>query len=115
MISCLDGKDFKQRTHDGYLSAAAATVVFYLLRKRLGDTGLAKEYMRNLLQLVGIADATNVNVHNAIESFMSDFKDALVAAITKRCELDYIVTRNTKDFVESPARAVTPQEFLAMV
>ena len=102
------------QTHEGFISAAAVTDVFYIVRKSLKDVEKAKESMSTLLQLVGIADATGIDVHNAIEYPMNDFEDALVAAIAKRCELDCIITRNKADFMDSPIRAVTPQEFLTL-
>jgi hypothetical protein len=42
---------------------------------------------------------------------MNDFEDALVSAIARRCHIDYIVTRNTRDYRESPVRALSPQAF----
>jgi len=100
--------------HEGFLSAAAATDVYYLLRRSLKDAVQAKTSMEKLLQLVTIADARREDVHAAIASNMSDFEDALVAAIAQRYQMDYIVTRNTKDYAESPVNAITPDDFLIL-
>lgn len=100
--------------HEGFLSAAAATDIYYLLRRSLKDDARAKESMENLLQLVGIADALGEDVHAAVASNMTDFEDALVASIAERCQMEYIVTRNVKDFIESPVRAITPEAFLKL-
>lgn len=100
--------------HEGFLSATAATDIYYLLRRNLKDDVRAKESMEKLLQLVGIADALGEDVHTAIASNMTDFEDALVAAIADRCQMKYIVTRNVKDYVESPVKAITPDQFLAL-
>ena len=64
------------------------------------------------MHLVGFADALGEDVNAAIASNMTDFEDALVSAIAARCRMDYIITRNTWDFRESPVKALTPQEFL---
>ncbi len=64
------------------------------------------------MHLVGFADALGEDVNAAIASNMTDFEDALVSAIAARCRMDYIITRNTRDFRESPVKALTPQEFL---
>lgn len=100
------------QTHEGFISAAAATDIYYVLRRSLKDDNKARESMEKLLQLVGIADALGEDVHAAVASNMVDFEDALVTAIAERCQLDCIVTRNTKDFAQSPVKAVTPEEFL---
>jgi predicted nucleic acid-binding protein len=44
---------------------------------------------------------------------MPDFEDAVIAAVAQREGADYIVTRNTKDFIASPVPAITPEDFLA--
>jgi predicted nucleic acid-binding protein len=43
---------------------------------------------------------------------ISDFEDAIIAAIAMREKTDYIITRNTKDFSKSPVPAITPDTFL---
>ncbi len=98
--------------HEGFISAAAATDIYYMLRRSLRDDAKAKESMEKLLALVGIADALGEDVHAAMASNMVDFEDALVAAIAQRCQLDRILTRNTKDYAQSPVKAVTPEDFL---
>lgn len=97
---------------EGFVSAAAATDLFYLLRRALGDRQAAKENLEKLMQLVGFADALGEDVHAALASNMPDFEDALVSAIAERCQMDCIVTRNIKDFENSPVVALTPEAFL---
>ena len=97
---------------EGFISATAATDIFYLLRRALKDNQAAKDSLEKLLQLVGFADALGEDVYAAIASNMADFEDALVSAIAERSHMDYIVTRNTKDFRESSIKALTPQEFI---
>ena len=97
---------------EGFISATAATDIFYLLRKVLKDKQAAKDSLEKLMHLVGFADALGEDVNAAIASNMTDFEDALVSAIAARCRMDYIITRNTRDFRESPVKAITPQELL---
>lgn len=99
---------------EGFVSASAATDIYYLLRRALKDNAQAKNGMEKLTQLVGIADALGEDVHAAIASNMEDFEDALVASIAERCQMAYIITRNTKDFASSSVKALTPEAFLAL-
>ena len=99
---------------EGFVSATAATDIYYLLRRALKDSRAAKDSLEKLSQLVCFADALGEDVHAAIASNMADFEDALVAAIAERCHIDYIVTRNGRDYRESPVRALSPEEFLAL-
>ncbi|GAB4256100.1 MAG: hypothetical protein Kow00129_16740 [Thermoleophilia bacterium] len=41
-----------------------------------------------------------------------DFKDAVVAAVAESAGCRAIVTRNVRDFGQSPVGALTPEEFL---
>lgn len=99
---------------EGFISASAATDIYDLLRRSLKDDARAKDSMEKLLQLVGIADALGEDVHAAVASNMSDFEDALVASIAERCQMEYIITRNTKDYTESPVKAIAPEDFLKL-
>ena len=99
---------------EGYVSASAATDIYYLLRRELRDRQAAKNGLEKLMQLVRFADALEADACAAVASNMTDFEDALVASIAERCHMDYIVTRNTADYRKSPVKALTPQEYLAL-
>ena len=44
---------------------------------------------------------------------MTDFEDAVVAAIAESAGCSVIITRNITDFSQSPVSAITPEEFIA--
>ncbi|MBC7075710.1 MAG: hypothetical protein H5T98_06535 [Syntrophomonadaceae bacterium] len=49
---------------------------------------------------------------NAFHPDVDDFEDELISVCAKRTKMDYIITRNTKNFTNSPVPAVTPEDFL---
>ena len=55
------------------------------------------------------------DIMNALSSRILDFEDAVAGAIAKRIKAECIVTRNTKDFSNSPVPATDPKDFLAQV
>ena len=59
-----------------------------------------------------IVDLKPEDIVNAVESDMSDYEDAVIAATAKRNRIDFIITRNTKDFKESPVPVLTPSQFI---
>jgi predicted nucleic acid-binding protein len=61
---------------------------------------------------VKIVDVTAADVKNALTSDMPDYEDALLAFCGKRQKADYIITRNEKDFRQSPVPVLSPQAFL---
>jgi len=44
---------------------------------------------------------------------MNDYEDALLSHCAKRVKADFIITRNTADFTNSPVNAISPVEFLS--
>ncbi|MDR1247114.1 MAG: PIN domain-containing protein [Clostridiales Family XIII bacterium] len=97
----------------GLMTASQTTDIFYLLRREGKDTESAKAIIRKLADNVKIVDVTAFDVENALVSDMPDYEDALLAFCGKRRKADYIVTRNEKDFRQSPVPALSPQAFLA--
>jgi len=64
------------------------------------------------LQLIDIIDVTAKDVRNAFHPDVGDFEDELISVCAERAKIDYIITRNTKDFTNSPVPAITPEDFL---
>ena len=48
-------------------------------------------------------------------SATQDLEDGLQMACAKKYGLDYIITRNVKDFTNSAVQAIEPQEFLQLL
>lgn len=90
------------------------TAIHYLLLKPL-DKEAAREYVRMVLALYEVVDVTPEDMEAAVDSGMSDFEDAVLAYCAKRAKVDYIITRNTKDFEGSPVKAITPDDFLQRI
>ena len=44
----------------------------------------------------------------------TDYEDAVVAAAAKKAKCAFIITRNKRDFVNSPVPALTPGEFMTL-
>ena len=52
------------------------------------------------------------DVKKAFQSEMLDFEDALIAYSAASAGIDIIITRNKKDYKNSPITVLTPEEFL---
>jgi len=96
----------------GLVAASQTTDIFYLLRRNGKDPDSAKEILKKLTDNVKVIDVTAGDVKNALASKMSDYEDALLAYGARRQKADYIITRNEKDFVNSPVPALAPKTFL---
>jgi len=62
-----------------------------------------------------VLDVNEEDCREALKLPMQDYEDALLAYCAKRHMIDYIVTRNLKDFVGSPVKATSPEDFLKIL
>lgn len=100
---------------DMYITASSATDIYYLIRKHLHNTEQAKSTMSKLYQLFGILDVTAKDCHDALLSDMKDYEDAVISCCAERNQMDYIVTRNIKDYEKSKVKALLPDDFIKLV
>jgi predicted nucleic acid-binding protein len=97
------------------ITANTVTDIYYLLRKHLSDNEAVKTALMGLLELLDVIEVTKADCLKAFDLPMGDYEDALLACCAKRRDAEYIVTRNPKDFVNSPVEAITPGDFLRNV
>lgn len=99
---------------DGCITTATVMDVMYILRKHIEPAGV-KEAVRTFLAIVSVIEIRESDIHAAFDSDMNDFEDAVQAFCAKRNKMDYVVTRNKKDFAMSPVLAILPDEALQLL
>jgi predicted nucleic acid-binding protein len=100
---------------DGIIGAGSIADIYYICRKEYQSTEKALNLITDLLKLITLVDTKAYDINNALAINMSDFEDAIIAATSLRETAEYIITRNIKDFVQSPIPAITPSDFLRKV
>lgn len=96
----------------GYVSSLTVASLIYVMRKELSPEKIEETLL--LLKLIfQLTDLTVSDITKAAEMKWSDFEDAVQSTIAERIHADCIITRNVKDFRESPVIALTPDEYLA--
>jgi predicted nucleic acid-binding protein len=98
----------------GYISASTVTDIYYIARKSLGKT-IAHETIKKMLQVFQPAAVTGDDIFKALELDWSDFEDSVQFVVGEGLSVDYIITRNTKDFSTSSIPAVTPEQFIETI
>jgi predicted nucleic acid-binding protein len=86
--------------------------VYYIINRSLRSANKARAKIVALRSLVNICDTAANDINTGLALNITDFEDAVIAAIAKREKADYIVTRNEADFANSPVSAVSPAQFL---
>lgn len=92
--------------------ATTVTTIHYLAEKTVGDAA-ARQYLKQLLQLVEVAPVTRPVVEHALSSPMADFEDAVLAHAASLSGAHAIITRNGRDFQGGPLRVYSPDQWLA--
>ncbi|NBT56454.1 MAG: PIN domain-containing protein [Betaproteobacteria bacterium] len=90
---------------------SVATLAYLIERER--NPAVARELVTGLLSWARVATTGHQDALQALRLPMSDFEDALQVSAAQACGADYIITRNGRDFVQSPLPALSPEEFLA--
>jgi predicted nucleic acid-binding protein len=104
----------EQKRFTGYISASAITDIFYIARKKLGKN-IAREAIHHLLHIFYPATVTGNNIYQALDLEWGDFEDSVQFVVGDGLSVDYIITRNTKDFISGDIPAVTPEQFIEIV
>lgn len=99
---------------NGFLCATTITTIHYLLSKYL-DNQKAIDSIRSIMALFEVASVNRLVIENALESKFSDFEDSVLHESARHSGVEYIITRNVKDFKKSKIPTYTPVEFLSML
>lgn len=105
----LQNKEFK-----AYISTITPINAFYTTRKEKGRD-VAFKAVKSLLKLVEFCRTNKSVLQNAFTLSFTDFEDAVQCASALAENLDAIVTRNTKDYKNSPVQIYSPTEFLQVL
>lgn len=85
--------------------------VYYLLRKHLGIEK-AKECLRKLMVIVDVVSVNAKEVDLALNSELSDFEDALQYFTALDSKIEFIITRNVRDYKNPRLIVQTPQQYI---
>ena len=96
---------------EGYVSALSIPNIVYIMRKEL-DSEKIKDVLATLSLIFTIVDLKADDIKKAALMNFKDYEDALQSACAARMKMNFIVTRNIKDFANSKITAITPSELI---
>jgi predicted nucleic acid-binding protein len=96
-----------------YVSASSITDIYYILSKA-ESTAKALSFIRELVEITEIATVDKMVVQTALAYNFKDFEDAVQLATSQHSALDYLITRNEKDFLNhsTAIEVYSPEQFL---
>ena len=105
--SCIQGK------HKGYVSAHSLSDLFFILRKSHDLQARKNAVILLCTHFTVISESGDTYLSVAQDPIMTDLEDGLQIHCAENYKVDYIITRNIKDFVHSTIPAIEPEDFIA--
>lgn len=96
----------------GCVSTLSFANLVYVMRKELSAEQIEK-ILRELAIIFDFVELSTADLTRASKMRWGDFEDAIQCATAERNNVNYIITRNVKDFKKSSIMALTPTEFIA--
>jgi predicted nucleic acid-binding protein len=104
----------ESRAAEGFVAAHTLPTVYYVVA-RARDRKLAAAAVGDLLRILDVAPVTRMELQEALTYSVPDFEDAVQAAAARAIGVDYLVTRNEKDFRDAPVPVADPATVLALL
>lgn len=99
----------------GCISAKSVTDIYYLMRRFFHGDKETRAVLKKLFSLFTVVDTFGVDCISAVDSEMGDYEDAVMSETAARSDVDYIVTRNEKDYSKSKVAVISPADFLKRI
>jgi len=99
----------------GYVSASAITDIFYVTQKSCKSKNEACALITSLVKTISIGAVDSDIIMEALDAGWDDFEDCVQYAVGEDLDVDYIITRNPRDFSNGRIEAISPEELLNIV
>jgi len=98
----------------GFVSATTITDIYFIAKKEKGHK-ITIDFIGSLIEIIDVIGVDREVIIESLVSQIRDFEDAIQSVSSRLNDIDYIITRNKKDFTKSEIKALTPKEFLEIV
>jgi predicted nucleic acid-binding protein len=98
----------------GWLAAHSVTTLFYVI-SRIRNRETAVQAVTSMLESFTVAKVDDTVIREALSLGWKDFEDAVQMASAGAGDIDYLITRNIKDFQSGPVPVIQPAAFLALL
>ncbi len=103
----------EQKVFRAYTSPLILANTFYVIEK-FANRATALGALKKIRKFIDVVEMNQKTVDQALDSDYRDFEDALEVFSAENAVMDFIVTRNLKDYGNSNVRALGPGELLAL-
>jgi len=98
----------------GFVTATTITDIYYIAKREKGHQ-ITLDFISSLIEIVDVVGIDRQVIIESLKSQLIDFEDAIQSVSSRLNNIDYIITRNQKDFTKSETKALIPKEFLEIL
>ena len=95
-----------------FITTTTVMDIMYIMRKSIQNNNNQKNLVQTFISEFRLLKISKRNIDFGFTGLMKDFEDAVQSGCAKSHFISLILTRNIKDFVNSPVKAITPEDFL---
>ena len=99
----------------GFICAHEITTLCYFLDKAEKDKSKTKKVISQLMKRFTVIEINEELLNGALNSEIDDFEDAVIEVSAINRNIDYIITKNIKDFKKSIIPVKTPEELILLI
>jgi predicted nucleic acid-binding protein len=98
----------------GYICAHEITTLSYFLEKESKDKNRNIKTISGILKMFEIIEINKTILERSLLLNIHDYEDAVIVESASEKGINYIITKNIKDFKNSPIKVLLPEEYLAI-
>ena len=99
----------------GFLCSHEITTLSYFMEKFKYSIEKSQFIINKLLDVFSIIPATEKILRDSLQSGIDDYEDAVIESSARQEEVEYIITRNIKDFKDGKILCCNALEALAII
>ena len=99
----------------GFITVKSLMDIYYIIRKHLHNENKTRDIIHILLDSFILLDSTKLDAIKALALKNNDYEDALMIESAISNNIDYIVTRNIKDYKNSSIPIISPKNLYSLI
>lgn len=105
----------EEKKINGYVTTSILMDLHYIIKRITHSNADADMAINEITKVFNVIDISKKDIENSILEHNRDFEDFVIENCCNRNSIDYIVTRNTKDFVGRKTKIVEPSQLLDII
>lgn len=105
----------EEKKINGYVTTSILMDLHYIIKRITHSNADADMAINEITKVFNVIDISKKDIENSILEHSRDFEDFVIQNCCNRNSIDYIVTRNTKDFVGRKTKIVEPSQLLDII